>query len=93
MSLQKDSNSGQKDSNSQEITLDVELLESSFAQIRPRISNFSASFYRNLFIIYPEIKPLFANTDMKAQEQKLVDSLILVILNLRLIRQFIPIKR
>ncbi len=80
---QKDPEIAQKNANYAEIPLNIELLEKSFAQIRPRLSNFSASFYRNLFIIYPEIKPLFANTDMKAQEQKLVDSLILVILNLR----------
>ncbi|MGK7936746.1 MAG: globin domain-containing protein, partial [Xenococcaceae cyanobacterium] len=72
-----------KDPDYAELPLNIELLERSFAQIRPRLSKFSASFYKNLFIIYPEIQPLFANTDMKAQEQKLVDSLILVILNLR----------
>ncbi|MGK7936747.1 MAG: globin family protein [Xenococcaceae cyanobacterium] len=66
-----------------ESLLDIELIESSFAQIRPRLSEFAGSFYRNLFILYPETKPLFASTDMKAQEQKLVDSLILVVLNLR----------
>ncbi len=73
----------QKDANSQEITLDVELLESSFAQIRPRLSSFAASFYQVLFILHPETKPLFENTNMEAQEQKLAESLVLVVLNLR----------
>ena len=83
MSCQKDANSGQKEANSQEITLDVELLESSFAQIRPRLSSFAASFYQVLFILHPETKPLFENTNMEAQEQKLAESLVLVVLNLR----------
>ena len=66
-----------------ESLLDIELLESSFGKVRPRLSAFAGSFYRNLFILYPETKHLFDSTDMKAQEQKLVDSLILVVLNLR----------
>ena len=80
---EEDTETTKKNSDSSEITLDVELLESSFCKIRPQLSEFAASFYHNLFITYPETKPLFANTDMKAQEQKLVDSLLLVVLNLR----------
>ena len=72
-----------KNSDAAELPLDIELLESSFERIRPRLSEFSLTFYANLFIIYPETKPLFANTDMEAQSQKLVESLILVVLNLR----------
>ena len=72
-----------KEADYSELPLDIELLESSFCQIRPQLAEFSASFYNNLFTTYPETKLLFANTDMKAQERKLVDSLILVVLNLR----------
>ena len=78
---QEESETAKKKSN--EAALDVDLLESSFCKVRPRLSEFASSFYHNLFITYPETKPLFAHTDMKAQEQKLVDSLLLVVLNLR----------
>ncbi|PZD75141.1 Bacterial hemoglobin [Acaryochloris thomasi RCC1774] len=61
----------------------VQLLEKSFAQITPEASAFVGSFYTNLFTDYPAAKPLFENTHMKEQEQKLLQSLVLVIENLR----------
>ena len=79
----EDTDAANKNAESAELPLDIELLESSFAQIKPRLSEFSLSFYTNLFIIYPETKTLFANTDMEAQSQKLVESLVLVVANLR----------
>ncbi len=81
--LQKDREISTENSNSSKLPFDVELVENSFARIRPQLSEFSMSFYANLFIIYPETKPLFAKTDMEIQRQKLAESLILVVLNLR----------
>lgn len=63
--------------------LEIEILESSFKKIEPKINDFATSFYENLFTMYPEAKPLFTNTDMEAQKQKLIDSLKAVILNIR----------
>ena len=63
--------------------LNVEVLERSFAQIKPRATEFAASFYNNLFTDYPQAKPLFANTNMTEQQQHLVSSLVLVIDSLR----------
>ena len=63
--------------------LAVELLESSFEKIKPRADEFAASFYENLFIAHPEFKPLFANIDIKIQEKKLMNALVLVVENLR----------
>ncbi len=63
--------------------LAVELLESSFDKIKPRADEFTASFYENLFIAHPEFKPLFANIDLKIQEKKLLNALVLVVENLR----------
>jgi hemoglobin-like flavoprotein/uncharacterized protein YjbI with pentapeptide repeats len=63
--------------------LPVELLESSFEKVKPRANEFAASFYENLFQAYPEVKPLFTKTDMKNQEKKLLNSLVLVVENLR----------
>jgi hypothetical protein len=50
--------------------LPVELLESSFEKIKPRADEFAASFYENLFAAHPEVKPLFASTDMEKQQKK-----------------------
>lgn len=45
------------------MSLNVELLEQSFEQIKPRANDFVASFYENLFAAHPEVKPLFAHTN------------------------------
>ncbi len=63
--------------------LPVEILLSSFDKVKPRANEFAASFYDNLFQLYPEVKPLFANTDMVNQQKKLLNSLVLVVENLR----------
>lgn len=65
------------------LELPVELLEKSFAKIKPRADEFVASFYENLFIAHPEMKPLFANIDMATQQKKLLNALILVVESLR----------
>src|SRR5919199_1522046 len=65
------------------MSLNVELLEQSFERIKPRAEEFAASFYENLFKLYPEVKPLFAKTDMVNQQKKLLNSLVLVVENLR----------
>ncbi|MBD2185431.1 pentapeptide repeat-containing protein [Planktothrix sp. FACHB-1375] len=63
--------------------LQVELLESSFAKIKPQAMQFAASFYENLFAANPTVKPLFATTDMQKQQEKLLGALVLVIESLR----------
>ncbi|MBD2629335.1 pentapeptide repeat-containing protein [Trichormus variabilis] len=65
------------------MTLNIELLEQSFEKVKPRANEFAASFYENLFNAHPEVKPLFANTDMVNQQKKLLNSLVLVVENLR----------
>ncbi len=65
------------------MTLNVGLLEQSFQRIKPRADEFAVSFYENLFAAYPEMKPLFAKTDMAKQRKKLLSSLVLVVENLR----------
>jgi hemoglobin-like flavoprotein len=65
------------------MSLNVELLQESFGKVAPRADEFSDSFYKNLFSLHPEAKPLFATTDLKAQRKKLVDSLVLVVNNLK----------
>ena len=63
--------------------LPIEILISSFEKIKPCGYEFAASFYENLFQAHPEMKPLFTHTDMKNQEKKLLNSLVLVVENLR----------
>lgn len=65
------------------VKVNVKILEESFASIKPRSTEFAASFYQNLFALYPQLRPLFANTSMQEQEKKLMISLVLVINNIR----------
>ncbi|MEO1340110.1 MAG: globin family protein [Cyanobacteria bacterium J06635_13] len=66
-----------------EAGLQVELLESSFEEIKPQANEFVGSFYENLFTANPEAKPLFEHTDMAAQKKMLLNSLVMVVENLR----------
>jgi hemoglobin-like flavoprotein len=65
------------------MSLNVELLESSFLQIKAQETEFMAHFYKFLFEDYPEVKPLFANTHMEKQSKQLFKSLVMVVENLR----------
>ncbi|MBD2386941.1 pentapeptide repeat-containing protein [Cylindrospermum sp. FACHB-282] len=71
--------------------LPVELLESSFEKVKPRANEFAASFYENLFKAHPEVKPLFTSTDMVNQQKKLLNSLVLVVENLRNPEALVPV--
>lgn len=64
------------------MSLNIELLQSSFAQIRKQEAEFTTHFYTNLFADYPEVKPLFANTQMQKQAKQLFKSLVFVVDNL-----------
>ena len=72
------------------MTLDIQVLEVSFAKIRHCAIEFSASFYNKLFAFHPELKPLFKNTDLDAQEKKLIASLAIIVENLRNPEQLTP---
>ena len=65
------------------MSLQVELLEKSFEEIKPQANEFVDSFYQNLFTTYPEAQPLFAHSNMTTQKKKLLDSLVLVVENLK----------
>ncbi|QSJ16555.1 hypothetical protein JYQ62_33400 [Nostoc sp. UHCC 0702] len=65
------------------MSLNVEVLEQSFQKVKPQASEFVASFYNNLFIAHPEVKPLFANIDMVSQQKMLLNALVLVVESLR----------
>ena len=59
------------------------MLESSFALVAPRGEELVSVFYDKLFSQHPEAKPFFENTDMAEQKKDLLQSLVLVINNLR----------
>jgi hemoglobin-like flavoprotein len=65
------------------MTLQIELLETSFQAIAPRGEEFVTAFYERLFTNYPQTRAFFASTDMKEQRKKLLGALALVIQNLR----------
>lgn len=64
------------------MALDVDLLERSFARVKPRAGEFAEDFYADLFARNPQARDLFVGTDMAEQRKKLMDSLVLVIENL-----------
>jgi hemoglobin-like flavoprotein len=65
------------------MTLNVELLESSFALVINQGSEFTTKFYAQLFADYPEVQPLFAGTQMEKQGVQLFQSLVFTVNNLR----------
>ena len=65
------------------MSLNVQAVEESFAHIKPHAAEFASKFYCILFQDNPEIKPLFANTNIVEQEKKLLQTLVLVVQNLR----------
>jgi len=61
----------------------INLMESSFAKIKLHKLQFTEHFYNQLFDKYPELKPLFSQTSLKAQSKKLYAALLLLVENLR----------
>jgi nitric oxide dioxygenase len=65
------------------MTLQIEVLETSFQEIAPQGEAFVAAFYERLFTEFPQTRAFFTRTDMKEQKKKLLGALLLVIQNLR----------
>lgn len=63
--------------------LDVETLEKSYAALASRGEEIVERFYLELFSRFPQVKPLFARTNQKEQQKKLLTALSLVVNNLR----------
>jgi hemoglobin-like flavoprotein/uncharacterized protein YjbI with pentapeptide repeats len=61
----------------------IDLIEASFEHVKRSKTEFSASFYRRLFALYPQLQPLFAHTSMLTQGTKLYAALVLLVENLR----------
>ena len=65
------------------MSLNIDLLERSFALVKGNGEEFASQFYANLFLDYPALKPLFAHTQFKMQGEKLFASLVFVVDNLK----------
>lgn len=63
--------------------MNIDVIESTFKLIAPRADQLANRFYDRLFMDFPAVKPLFANTDDAGQRQKLVASLVFIVENLR----------
>jgi hemoglobin-like flavoprotein len=61
----------------------IDLLLSSFLKIAPQSQRFSDTFYHILLNKYPRLRPLFYDTDMAMQKEKLMQSLSIVMVNIR----------
>jgi hemoglobin-like flavoprotein len=64
------------------MTLQIELLETSFQAIAPCGEAFVRTFYERLFTHFPQTRSFCASTDMKEQRKQLLGALALVIQNL-----------
>ena len=59
--------------------MDIALLRSTFEAVRPRADEVARAFYGRLLGTFPQVRPLFANTDFDAQRKSLVQSLATVV--------------
>lgn len=64
------------------MSLNVPLLKESFTLVAPQADKIADRFYEILFEDFPQVKPLFKNSNMKVQKKALIKSLVFVIENL-----------
>ena len=64
-------------------TLNIDLLEETFAMLAPQGEKLVARFYEELFKRYPKLQGLFIGTSTEKQQTKLLAALKLVVANLR----------
>jgi methyl-accepting chemotaxis protein len=69
-------------SNKNAIGLEADILRNSFELIAPQADEVVSRFYDELFLRFPAVKPMFANTTKSKQMKMLLASLNLVIANL-----------
>jgi methyl-accepting chemotaxis protein len=64
-------------------TKDVKLIEQSFKSLAPKGPALVGRFYQELFRRFPQVKPMFANTEPAEQQKKLLAALALVVKSLK----------
>jgi hemoglobin-like flavoprotein len=70
--------------------LDLEALEASFDLVAPQGDALMDTFYARLFAIAPDVKPLFAATDLGRQKTMLLGALVLLRKSLRDLDATVP---
>jgi hemoglobin-like flavoprotein len=73
--------------------LHLEALETSFDLVAPRGDELMDRFYARLFLAAPEVRPLFAGTDMRRQKAMLLSALVLLRKSLRDLDRITPTLR
>ncbi|MFO0130847.1 MAG: hypothetical protein ACK54J_27415, partial [Pseudanabaena sp.] len=61
------------------MSLNIKLLEQICETVKAHNAEFSTNFYNTLFAEYSDVKPLFANANMKEQGDHLYKSLVFVV--------------
>lgn len=69
----------------------ITLIQNSFAKVVPIKDAAAEIFYADLFETAPEVKPYFANSDMKEQGSKLMATLGVVVNGLRDLDKIVPV--
>jgi len=69
----------------------IQLVQESFAKVVPIKETAADLFYADLFETAPEVKPYFANADMKEQGAKLMSTLAVVVNGLRDLDKIVPV--
>src|SRR5215471_424996 len=72
------------------MSLELEVLESSFDALAPRCEELVEIFYRRLFETAPGVQPLFAGADLRDQRTKLLATLVLLRKSLRDLEAIAP---
>lgn len=73
------------------LRMNVALLKESFDMIVPQKDVFAHSFYERLFTDYPQTRALFAQTDMRRQENSLAATLATVVAGVQRGDNLVPI--
>lgn len=71
----------------------IQLVQDSFAKVVPIKDAAAEIFYTDLFETAPEVKPYFADTDIKDQGSKLMATLGVVVNGLRDLDKIVPVAR
>ena len=69
----------------------ISLVQDSFAKVLPIKEQAAEIFYADLFETAPQVKPYFANADMKEQGSKLMATLGVVVNGLRDLEKIVPV--
>lgn len=67
----------------------IKIVQTTFEKLIPVSDQVAEEFYKNLFKIDPEVKKLFSS-NMKVQEQKLMASLMMIVLGLDNLENILP---